>query len=160
MSDINELLSKVAAIFLSNPEFLTLTRLNIGAACCNEAVYSPKIVAVGWLVPLPRSDNPSQVVQLLWTCQTSMMCCQKSGQILIRSWNSRPEPSRCQCTMMVWGTVFTNDCCSRLDGSITKVWQHFTSNIHTLGTCQTSMMCGQKVRPDSCEILKFLPWTK
>ena len=34
--------------------------------------------------PLPRSDNPSQGA----------------------------KPSRCYCTMMICGTVFSNDCCS------------------------------------------------
>ena len=56
----------------------------------------------------------------------------KLGQILVRSWNSHPEPSRCQCTIIVWGTVFTNDCCSRLVVSITKVWQPFTSCVATV----------------------------
>ena len=58
----------------------------------------------------------------------------KLGQILVRSWISHPEPSpsRCQCTITLWGTVFTNDCCSRLVGSITKVWQPFTSWVATV----------------------------
>ena len=95
-----------------------------------EALYSPMIVAVGWLGLLPRSDNPLQVTYTLGTCQTSMMCRQKCSQIIFdTSWNSRPDQSECQCTMMVWGTVFTNDCCSRLVVSITKVWQPFTSDI-------------------------------
>ena len=69
--------------FLSNPEFrLALTRLNIGAACCNEALYSPMIVAVGWLGPLPRSDNPLQAAYTPGRCQTSMSCCQSCGSRL------------------------------------------------------------------------------
>ena len=57
----------------------------------------------------------------------------KLGKILVLVWriNSRPDQSKYQCTMMVWGTVFTNDCCSRLVAPMTKVWQPFTSNIHT-----------------------------
>jgi hypothetical protein len=43
------------------------------------------IVAVGLLGPLPRSDHPLQAAYTPETCQTSMMCCQKSSQILIRS---------------------------------------------------------------------------
>ena len=115
MSDINELLSKVVARFLSNPEFLALTRLNIGAACCNEALYSPMIVTVGLLGPLPWSDNPSQVTYTLGTCQTSMMCGQKWAWFFVRIWNSpHPDKSKYQCTILQWGTVFTNDCCSRI----------------------------------------------
>ena len=84
-----------------------------------------------------------------------MMCCHKKlGQILVRSWrNSSPEPSRCQCTMMIWGTVFSNDCCSRLDGSITKVWQPFTSNIHT-GNLSDINDVSPNGGPDLCQILK------
>ena len=48
------------ARFLSDPEFLALTRLNISAAPCNEALHSSMIVAVGLLGPWPRSDNPLQ----------------------------------------------------------------------------------------------------
>ena len=59
---------------ISSLEILTLTRLNISAACCNEALYSPMIDAEGWLGPLPRSDNPSQPTYTLGRCQTSMMC--------------------------------------------------------------------------------------
>ena len=74
---------KVVAIFLSNPDFLALTRLNIGAACCNEALHSPMIVAVGWLGPLPRSHNPLQAAYAPGRCQTSMMsCCQSCGSRL------------------------------------------------------------------------------
>ena len=65
------------ARFLSDPEFLALTRLNISAAPCNEALYSPMIAAVGLLGPLARSDNPSQATYTLGTCQTSMICVAK-----------------------------------------------------------------------------------
>ena len=36
-------------------------------------------------------------------------------------------------SIMVWGTVFTNDCYNRLVGSITKIWQPFTTSniVHT-----------------------------
>ena len=84
----------------------------------------------------------------------------KLGQIFVRSWNSRPEPSRYQCTIMVWGTVFTNDCCSRPVGSKTKVIQPLTSCLVTMNMSDINDMCGQNVRPDFCQILKFSPWTK
>ena len=46
--------AKDVARFLSDPEFLALTRLNVSAPPCNEALYSqPMIVAVGLLGPLP-----------------------------------------------------------------------------------------------------------
>ena len=99
------------------PEILALTRLNISAPSCNEALYSPMIVAVGLLGPLPRSDNPLQATYTLSTHQTSMMCCQRCGQIFVRSWISCPYKTQYQCTTSQWGTVSTNDCCSRLVGS-------------------------------------------
>ena len=68
---------KDVARFLSDPEFFDLTRLNISAPFCNEALYSPMIVAVGLLGPLPRSDNPLQATYTLGTCQTSMICVAK-----------------------------------------------------------------------------------
>ena len=81
----------------------------------------------------------------------------KLGQILVRSWNSHPDQSKYQCTMMVWGTVLTNDCCSRRVGAMTKVWQPFTSCIHT-GNMPDINDVSPKVRPDFCQILKFSPW--
>ena len=102
----------------------------------------------------------TSIIYTLGTCQTSMMCHQKCSQINVRSWNSCPHQSKYQCTIMVWGTVFTNDCCRRLVGSITKVWQPFTSIIYTLGTCQTSMMCHQKcsqINVRSWNSCPFLP---
>src|SRR6056300_1666868 len=63
---------KDVARFLSDPEFLALTRLNISAPSCNEALHSPMIVAAGLLGPLPRSDNPLQATYTLGTCLTSM----------------------------------------------------------------------------------------
>ena len=99
---------------------------------CNEALYSTMIVAVGLLGPLPRSNNPLQATYTLGRCQASMICCEKCSPIFIfRIWNSCPDKSECQCSILQWGTVFTNDCCSRLVGSISKVWQPFTSYIHT-----------------------------
>ena len=53
-------IAKDVARFLSDPELLALTRLNISAPSCNEALYSPMIVTVGLLGPLPRSDNTLQ----------------------------------------------------------------------------------------------------
>ena len=66
-------------IFVRSLIFRPLTRLNISAASCNEALYSPMIVAVGLLGPLPRSDIPLQVqaTYTLGRCQTSMMCSEK-----------------------------------------------------------------------------------
>ena len=46
---------------MSDPEILALTRVNVSATSWYEALYSPMIVAEGWLGPLPRSDNPLQV---------------------------------------------------------------------------------------------------
>ena len=67
-----------------------------------------------------------------------MMCCKKVVRTdfghITASWKFYPEePSRYQCTIIIWGTVFTNDfcCCSRLVGSISKVWQPFTSCLVT-----------------------------
>ena len=60
----------------------------ISAPSWYEVLYSPMIVAVGLLGPLPRSDNPSQATYTLGSCQTSMMCCLMAGQICLRSWNS------------------------------------------------------------------------
>ena len=57
--------------------------MNTSAASRNEALYSPMIVAVGLLGPLPRSDNPSQATYTLGRCQTSMMCGQKCSQIFV-----------------------------------------------------------------------------
>ena len=53
---------KVRPDFWSDPEILTLNQVDISAPSWYEALCSPMIVAVGWLGPLPRSDNPSQVV--------------------------------------------------------------------------------------------------
>ena len=137
------------ARFLSDPEILTLTRLNISAPSYNEALYPPMIVVVGLLGPLPRSDNPSQATYTLGTSQTPMMCCQRCGQIFVRSWrNSCPYKTQYQCSILQWGTVFTNDCCSRLVGSITKVWQPFTSNIHTRNMSDINDVSPKKVSPD------------
>ena len=145
------------ARFLSDPEILTLTiRLNISAPSCNEALYSPMIVAVGLLGPMPRSNSPLQATYTLGTCQTSMMCCQRCGQIFVRSWVSCPYKTQYQCTILQWGTVFPNDCCSRLVGSIAKVWQPFTSNIHTRNLSYNNDVL-PKMWPDFWQILKFLP---
>ena len=77
MSDINDVLSKLRLDFCQILDFSPLQDSIYQWAWCNEALYSPMIVAVGWLGPIPRSDNPLQVAQWLWTCQTSMMWCQK-----------------------------------------------------------------------------------
>ena len=111
------------------------------------------IVAVGWLGPWPGSDSPSQATYTLGWCHTSMMCGQKCSQIFGRIWNSRSHKSEYQCSILQWGTVFTND--SRLVGSITKVWQPFTSS-YTLGRCLPSMMsqkCSQIFVSADSEIL-------
>ena len=49
---------KNVARCLSESEILAMSRVNTSAASCNEALYSPMIVAVGLLDPLPRSDKP------------------------------------------------------------------------------------------------------
>ena len=123
---------KCSQIFVRIWKSRPMSRVNTSAASCNEALYSPMIVAVGLLGPLPRSDIPLQATYTLGRCQTSMMCGQKCSQIFVRIWKSLPpDKSEYQCSILQWGTVFTNDCCSRLVGSITKVWQPFTSYIHT-----------------------------
>ena len=58
--------------------------------------------------------------------------------------------------MLQWGTVLTNDCCSRLVGSITKVWQHFTTNIHTWKMSDINDVLS-KLWLDFCQILNFSP---
>ena len=75
---------KNVARFLSESEILALTRVNTSAASRNEVLYSPMIVAVGLLGPLPRSDIPLQATYTLGRCQTSMMCGQKCSQIFVR----------------------------------------------------------------------------
>ena len=108
--------------------------MDLSAPWWCEALHCPMIVSLGagWVHDQGLTTLHKLGRYTLGTCQTSMICGQKVrpdfGQILK---NSCPESSRYQCTMMVWGTAFTNDCCSRLDGSITKVWQPFTGNIHT-----------------------------
>ena len=75
---------KSSQIFVgSDPEILALTRVNISEPSLYEALYSPMIVAVGLLGPLPRSDYPLQAAHTPETCHTSMMCCQKSSQIFV-----------------------------------------------------------------------------
>ena len=111
------------------------------------------IVAVGLLGPLPRSDNPSQATYTLGTCQTSMMCCQRCGQIFVRSWISCPYKTQYQCSILQWGTVFTNDCCSRLVGTITKVRQVYSSNI-----CTKNMSDINDVLPKSCGQIFVRSW--
>ena len=61
MSDINDVWSKSYARFWSDPEILALNQVDISAPSQYEALYSPMIVAVGLLGPLPRADSPLQV---------------------------------------------------------------------------------------------------
>ena len=122
---------KCSQIFVRIRNSLALTRVNTSAPWWHKALYSPMIVAVGLLGPLPRSDNPLQATYTLGRCQTSMMCGQKCSQIFVRIWKSRYVKSEYQCSILQWGTLLTNDCCSRLVGSITKVWHPFTSYKHT-----------------------------
>ena len=157
MPDINDLWINNAARSLSESEIFALTRVNTSAAYCTEALYSQKIVAVGLLGPFPRSDNPLQATYTLGRCQTSMMCDHTCSQIIVRIWHSRPDKSEYQCSILQWGIVFTKGCCSRLVGSITKVWQPFTSYIHT-GQMPDINDVWSKMQPDYCQNLKFLPW--
>src|SRR5210317_1600744 len=102
MPDINDVSSKSGRgqIFSDPAAILTLNKVDVSAPSWYEALYSPMIVAEGWLGPLPRSDNPSQAIYTLGQCQTSMMCHQKARPDFFRSrCNSHPEPSRCQCTI-------------------------------------------------------------
>ena len=144
VSDINDVLPKLWLDFVEDHWFLALTRLNISAACCNEALYSPMIVAAGHMGPLPRSDNPSQPTPTLGRCQTSMMCGQScSEMIFVKSWISHPYKTQYQCSMLKWGTVLTNDCCSgRVVYPLPRSDNHLQPPC-TLGRCQSSMMCCQ-----------------
>ena len=87
-----------------------------------------------------------------------VLCQKVIGQILVKSWNSCPDQSKYQCTMMVWSTVFTNDCFSRLVGSITKVWQPFTSYIPTRNMSDINDVWSKSYRQDFGQILEFSPW--
>ena len=71
MPDINDVCGQKCTIarFLSESENLAMSRVNTSAASCNEALYSPMIVAVGLMGPLPRSDNPSQAAYTLGTAR-------------------------------------------------------------------------------------------
>ena len=44
---------------------ITMNQVDISAPSQYEALYTPMIVAVGLLGPLPRSGNPLQVAQSL-----------------------------------------------------------------------------------------------
>ena len=55
----------------------TLNQVDISAPQFCEALYSPMIVTVGLLGPLPRSDNTLQATYTLGRFQTSMMCGQQ-----------------------------------------------------------------------------------
>ena len=52
--------------------------------------------------------------------------------------------------------IHTNDCCSRLVGSITKVWQPFTTNMHTRKMSDINDVLS-KLWLDFCQILNFSP---
>ena len=95
------MVKKFGQILVTDPEILALNQVAMGAPSLYEAFYPPMIVAVALLGPLPRSDNPLQATYTLGTCLTSMMCCQKCSQIFDTSRTSRPDKSKCQCTMMI-----------------------------------------------------------
>ena len=93
-----------------------------------------------WLIqqcqmgPLPRSDTPLQPTCTLGRCQASMMCCQSYVARFLSEdhWISHPYKTQYQCSYVaIWGTVSANDWYSRPDGTITKVWQAFTTNMYT-----------------------------
>ena len=68
MPDINDVPPKSQARFLSDPKILiAFTRVDISVPSWYEALYSPMIVAAGWLGPWPRSDNPLQATYTLGT---------------------------------------------------------------------------------------------
>ena len=156
LSDINDVLPNGGPDLSQILKFLPSPSGYISAPSWYEVLYSPMIIAVGWLGPLPSSDIPSQATYTLGTCHTTLMCCQRCGQIFGRSWNSCPYKTQYQCTILQWGTVSTNDCCSRLVGSNTKVWQPFTRYIHTRNMSDINDVL-PKMWPDFCQILKFSP---
>ena len=122
--------------------------MNTSAASCNEALYSQKIVAysVGLLGPLPRSDNPLQATYLLGRCQTSMICCQKcvarflsESEILALT---RVNSSAASCNEALNSQMIV---AVGLLGPLPRSDNPLPLQAtHTLGTCQTSMMCCQK----------------
>src|SRR5210317_1294575 len=143
VSDINDVLPKLWLDFVEDHWFLTLTRLNISAACCNEALYSPMIVAVGWLGPLPRSETPLQSPCTLSRCQTSMMCCQSCGLVFVKSYGfltlTRLNISAACCNEALYSPMIVAvgwlGPLPRSDNPLQPPC--------TLGRCQTSMMCCQ-----------------
>ena len=145
------------ARFLSDPGFLALTRLNTSAPCCNEALHSPMIVAVGLLGPLPRSDSTLQATYTLGTCQTSMMCCQRCGQILsdpeiltlTRLNISAPSCNEALYPPMIVGVG--------LLGPIPRS-DNPSQDTYTLSRNMADINdVLPKMWPDFCQILKFLP---
>ena len=96
-----------------------MSRVNTSAASRNEALYSPMIVAVGLLGPLPGSVNPLQATCTLGRCQTSMMCRQKCSQTVAQLWQvqftrhgllcfrmeDHSSPVQVNRTCPIWATV-------------------------------------------------------
>ena len=78
------------------------------------------------------------------------------ARFLSNHWISHPYKTQYQCSMLQWGTVFTNDCYNRLVGSITKVWQPFTTNMHTRKVSDINDVLS-KLWLDFCQILDFSP---
>ena len=76
--------------------------------------------------------------------------------IFVKSWISHPYKTQYHCSMLQWGTVFTNGCCSGLVGSITKVWQPFTATMHTRKMSDINDVLS-KLWLDFCQILDFSP---
>ena len=111
---------------------------------CSAAAMVISCVAEN-VTQYPTTTAPWMLVCWWWhqsRLGRSMMCYEKIRsdfcQILR---NSRPNQSKHQCTLMVWGTVFTNDCCSRL---MLGPWPRSGSPsqaTYTLGACQTSIWC-------------------
>ena len=135
MPDINDVLANGRPDFCQILRLLALTRVNISAPSRYEALYSPTSVAVGLLGPLPRTDNdnPLQAACTLQTCQTLVMCCQRCGQILSDSSFlavTRLDISAPSCNEALHSPMIV--AVQGLVGSITKVWQPFTSNMNAL----------------------------
>ena len=110
-----------------------------------------------WLIqqcqmgPLPRSDNPSQPTCTPGRCQGSMMCCHSCGNDFVEDhWFLTLTRLNISASMLQWGTVFTNDWCSRPDGTITKVSDNPSQLTCTLGRCQCTQWCVAKVGARFC----------
>ena len=146
VSGINDVLPKLWLDFCQRIiGFLTLTRLNICVACCNEALYSTN----DWY------SRPDGTITKVWQPFTTNMYTREVSGIndvlpklwldfcIEDHWISHPYKTQYLCGMLQWGTVFhqwlIQQCqmgpLPRSDNPSQPTW--------TLGRCQASMMCCQ-----------------